>query len=97
MAFSEATKDAAFKRSGGRCECTRQHGSHPRGRCTATFTRHGNWQAHHITAVSSGGPDTLSNCEVLCVKCHEPDQNLRSLKRPLDCTCNIRNMVRSNG
>ena len=25
MAFSESTKDAAYDRSGGRCECTRQH------------------------------------------------------------------------
>jgi 5-methylcytosine-specific restriction endonuclease McrA len=76
MAFSEATKDEAYKRSGGRCECTRLHpgitsAPHHGGRCTTTFTRYGNWEAHHKTAVSSGGSDNLSNCEVLCKKCHE--------------------------
>jgi hypothetical protein len=72
MAFSEATKDAAYRRSGGRCECTREHAGmpgapHHGGRCSATFTRHGAWEAHHIVA---GGPDTLSNCQVVCVRCH---------------------------
>jgi 5-methylcytosine-specific restriction endonuclease McrA len=76
MAFSESVKDAAYKLSGGRCECTRQHSGrtdapHHGGRCTVTFSRHGNWQAHHIISVSAGGSDNLSNCEVLCTKCHE--------------------------
>lgn len=68
MAFSEATKDAAFKRSGGRCECTRQQHSHS-GRCRTTVTRPGA-EYHHITAQSVGGSDGLSNCEVLCRTCH---------------------------
>lgn len=76
MAFSETTKDAAYKRSGGRCECTRKHSGisdapHHGGRCPNTFARHGRWEAHHKTAVTSGGDDSLSNCEVLCVKCHQ--------------------------
>jgi len=76
MAFTESTKDTAYKRSGGRCECTRQHSGrtdapHHGGRCFITFPRNGNWQAHHKTAVSAGGSDSLSNCEVLCTKCHE--------------------------
>lgn len=25
------------------------------------------WEAHHKTAVSAGGADTLSNCEILCI------------------------------
>jgi 5-methylcytosine-specific restriction endonuclease McrA len=75
MAFSEAVKDQAFARSGGRCECHRQHNamnaSHHGGRCPKTFTRHGGqWEAHHIVSVLSGGSDTLSNCEVLCLDCH---------------------------
>jgi len=76
MAFSDKTKDEAYARSGGRCECTRQHAGmadapHHGGRCTKAFTRQGNWEAHHKVAVSSGGSDNLSNCEVLCTKCHE--------------------------
>lgn len=80
MAFTQKTKDEAFKRSGGRCECTRQHsgeGSAPHhgGRCPNIFTKDGGeWEAHHKTAVSSGGDDTLSNCEVLCIKCHQLTQ-----------------------
>ncbi len=72
MAFSETVKDEAYKRSGGRCECTRQHvgkdAPHHGGRCSKTFTRHGAWEAHHLAA---GGSDTLSNCEALCIACHE--------------------------
>ncbi len=74
MAFSERIKDAAFVRSGGRCECRRLHrgmaAPHHGARCSATFTRHGHWEANHKTAVRSDGPDSLSNCEVLCEPCH---------------------------
>jgi 5-methylcytosine-specific restriction endonuclease McrA len=78
MAFSESVKDEAFKRSGGRCECTRQHAGHDAphhgGRCPSTFIRYGAWEAHHITAVASGGSDGLSNCEALCTRCHKLTQ-----------------------
>ena len=75
MAFSESVKDAAYRRSGGRCECTRKHSyavnpPHSGGRCPTTFGRYGNWEAHHIIAIASGGSDSLSNCEVLCHRCH---------------------------
>jgi len=70
--FPESVKDQAFARSGGRCECHRDHigkqAPHHGGRCSATFTRHGSWEAHHINAY---GPETLSNCEALCTTCHE--------------------------
>ena len=74
MAFSETTKDIAYKRADGRCECHRGHtgnnsAPHNGGRCSRTFTRHGGqWHAHHINA---NGGDELSNCEVLCIACHE--------------------------
>ena len=75
MAFSDDTKTQAFNRSGGRCECTRQHAGqdapHHGGRCENIFTRYGSWHAHHKVAVSSGGSDELSNCEALCIPCHE--------------------------
>lgn len=73
MAFPQSVKDEALKRSGARCECTRQHpgraeAPHHGGRCPRKF---GRWHAHHITA---GGPDTLSNCQALCVPCHQMTQ-----------------------
>lgn len=76
MAFSEEVKDQAFARSGGRCECQLQHDGlhapHHGGRCPNTFTRHGGqWEAHHRVSVSAGGADTLSNCLVLCISCHQ--------------------------
>ncbi len=75
MAFPQSVKDEALKRSGARCECHRQHqGSdapHHGGRCPNKF---GRWHAHHITSVAAGGDDTLSNCEALCVPCHELTQ-----------------------
>lgn len=76
MAFSETVKAQAFTRSGGRCECQRQHqglsASHHGGRCSTTLTRlGGRWEAHHKVAVIAGGSDTLSNCEVLCLTCHQ--------------------------
>ena len=58
MAFSDTTKDQAFRRSGGRCE-----------NCGTSVTRHGA-EYHHKHSVAAGGHDGLSNCQVLCVSCH---------------------------
>lgn len=74
MAFPKSVKDAALLRSGGRCECRRKHTydtnpPHKGGRCPQRI-RQGQWEAHHKTALASGGPDTLSNCEALCIRCH---------------------------
>ena len=80
MAFSDLTVRQAWARSGGRCECERtSHGHGYSGRCTQRlmWNQRGNdyssygWEAHHKTAVSSGGSDTLSNCEILCMSCHK--------------------------
>lgn len=71
MAFSEATKQAAFRRAGGQCECRRLSCTiHFTTRCQTKLTA-GRWHAHHRTAVASGGEDSLSNCEALCIPCHE--------------------------
>lgn len=71
MAFSESVKDqAAFRRSGGRCECKRRHHSHGVSRCSRTVTRP-SAEFHHVTAESVGGSNGLSNCEVLCLPCHK--------------------------
>lgn len=68
MAFSATVKAQALRRSGNRCECKRRH-PHHLGRCSARVTM-ANAQFHHITAQSVGGSDGLSNCEVLCTRCH---------------------------
>lgn len=78
MAFSQETINEAWNRSGGKCECNRTLHSHS-GRCnkTLSFSNRGKegawgaWEAHHKVAVSSGGKDTLSNCEILCLECHK--------------------------
>jgi len=68
MAFSQETKEAAYQRAGGRCECTMKGCSHHTGRCTATLR--GGWHAHHRTSQAAGGSDSLSNCQAMCVTCH---------------------------
>lgn len=71
MAFSEETKTAALRRAGNQCECTRTNCPEKhRGRCQTKLTA-GRWHAHHKTAESVGGSDALSNCEALCIPCHE--------------------------
>ena len=68
MAFDTSTKLAAYSRAGGKCECTMticRHG----GRCQARLGN--NWHAHHRHAQAAGGPDTLSNCQAMCIPCHE--------------------------
>ena len=72
MEFSEKVLREAFSRSGGRCECRRASHRHGDQRCpkTLAWTSHGKepegWEAHHIAAE---GPDTASNCEILCFSC----------------------------
>lgn len=68
MAFSERVKTLALIRAGYRCECTRQDGLH-HGRCPVSITR-ATAEFNHRHADRLGGPDTLSNCESLCPKCH---------------------------
>ncbi|MBI4295039.1 MAG: HNH endonuclease [Chloroflexi bacterium] len=81
MPFPQSVKDEAFRHSGGRCECTREHpgrinAPHHGGRCPRPFSQYGGqWEAHHITAESVGGSDFLSNCEVLCLTCHQLTQS----------------------
>lgn len=70
MSFSPATKEAAMKRAGRRCECKRSSHGHPYGRCPTKLTK-ANTEYHHKLAVASGGGDGLSNCEVLCRSCHQ--------------------------
>jgi 5-methylcytosine-specific restriction endonuclease McrA len=72
--FSEDTKTTAFGRAGSRCQCMRQGHGHDGRRCNVALTR-GTTHFHHITAESVGGSNALSNCEVLCMKCHQATQS----------------------
>lgn len=77
MAFSEDIVHQAWKRSGEKCECQRNICGHSE-RCNRTLlwgsrgseSEYG-WEAHHVNANSS---DSLSNCEILCQKCHKNTQ-----------------------
>ena len=67
MGFSTEIIEKAWNRANGRCErCGKQlvRENHNEG-------ERGAWEAHHKTAQSSGGSDSLSNCEILCLECHK--------------------------
>lgn len=73
MVFPDSVVKQAFDRAGGRCECNRTGHDHT-GRCNKQLVwenrgreGRGAWEAHHRVA---DGPDTLSNCEILCWDCH---------------------------
>ena len=78
MPFPLSVVEAAWARSGGRCECLRRfHGSHRIHRCTRFLTKDnwrgqgtGAWEAAYGTAVEGGGSEALSNCEILCMLCY---------------------------
>lgn len=74
MAFSIPIVEAAWNRAGGKCECRRKSHEHHYVRCNKQLvfdnrgrTGRGCWETHHI---NSNGPDTLSNCEIICFDCH---------------------------
>jgi 5-methylcytosine-specific restriction endonuclease McrA len=64
MAFPQSVVDQAWVDANGHCErCGLELLKGSRG----SESKYG-WEAHHKTA---GGPDTLSNCEILCQRCHK--------------------------
>jgi 5-methylcytosine-specific restriction endonuclease McrA len=67
--FSDATKLAALRHAGGKCQCTRKAHGHLWGQCGAAITP-ATAEFHHRTAQFVGGGDSVSNCEPLCVRCH---------------------------
>jgi hypothetical protein len=72
--FPESVVEEAWNISGGKCECTRKTHYHT-GRCNKELIKKnrgkrgelGCWEPHH--KISTGEP-VLSNCEILCCKCH---------------------------
>ena len=78
MAFTQETVDQAWRRSSAHCECGRSTHGHNSVRCNKQLVYasrgrdgQGAWEAHHQTAVQSGGSDALSNCQILCWDCHK--------------------------
>lgn len=59
MPFTHETKLEALKRASYKCE-----------KCGASVTD-ATSHAHHIKAESDGGSNLLSNCQILCIPCHE--------------------------
>ncbi len=75
MAFPDDVVKQAWERADGQCECRRRTHTHfytPCGKPLVWENRgkvgRGGWEAHHTT---SYGGDVLSNCEILCMDCHE--------------------------
>ena len=76
--FPNEVIEKAWRRSTAQCECTRNHYWHKGRRCIQTLNWNDRgkenptgWEAHHKVSQASGGSDTLSNCEILCQKCHK--------------------------
>ena len=77
--FPGSIVKAAWTRSGGRCECLRNIHDHPYGRCPRELVwehrgqedQMGAWEAHHTVSQAAGGEEILSNCEILCLRCHK--------------------------
>lgn len=72
--FPDDVVEAAWARSGGRCECGRTSHGHGQ-RCKKELYKSSRgleslmgWEPHHI---NSNGEPVLSNCEILCQDCHK--------------------------
>lgn len=75
MTFSQKTISQAWRRAGGKCECTLKNCGHT-GRCNKVLdpqnsTLGKKWHAHHVISQEAGGSDEPSNCLILCTNCHE--------------------------
>ncbi len=69
MAFGEDVKRAAYRRANGQCECMRQSCmAHYAGRCTRSLAD--GWRAHRV---DPDGPESMDNCEALCIPCYEAE------------------------
>lgn len=76
MSFPTSVVIEAWRRAGGRCECTRQCPSHIGARCNRVLDPYNQtagmqWHAHHTVSQDAGGADTVENCEILCLECHK--------------------------
>lgn len=78
MSFTDDVVKEAWKRAGAKCECTRKTHDHNDDRCNKELfwsnrgrENEDQWEAHHIVSEEAGGMNTVSNCEILCWKCHK--------------------------
>ena len=93
MAFSEPVIKEAWKRSGGRCECTRLTHGHA-GRCPNILVweaqgnkvQPGSWSAHHRVPEAAGGSDPIDNCEIMCARCCRLTGTFKSISIPTEDT-----------
>jgi hypothetical protein len=75
VAFPEDIVRQAWERSGGQCECNRRTHKHfytPCGK-TLKYEKRGDigegaWEVRQLKTLDG---DTLSNCEIICMECHE--------------------------
>ena len=82
MAFSQDVINKAWKRAGGKCECTRRDcPEHIVVSCRRVLDPYNKrpgmkWEAHHKNAQKNlSSHDGASNCEILCVACHKKTQS----------------------
>ena len=70
MSFDQDTRTGAWRRAGGKCECTMEIcDSHAPGvRCKRDL-RGLPWHAHHRISAAIGGDDSVSNLVVMCDPC----------------------------
>lgn len=81
MKFREEVVRVAWERASGCCECNRNYHAHleDNKRCKEMLVwekkdkecEKGAWYAHHIISSVNGGPDEVSNCEILCYECYK--------------------------
>jgi hypothetical protein len=68
MPFAQEIVNAGIERSGGRCECSMSRCGHG-VRCRRPIKNLAPPLVRHRRAITSGGDDSLSNCEVVCKAC----------------------------
>jgi len=67
MDFSDSTIKKAFANADGECEeCGEPlvYGNRQRD-------EDGAWHAHHKNPVSEDGSNSIRNCQILCIDCHD--------------------------
>ena len=74
--FSRKTRDEAHVRSEGLCEGLLSDGA----RCNANL-KHKPYHFDHIIPDAIGGDNSLINCQVLCVSCH--NEKTRKIDVPI--------------